>query len=214
MRAFSARMVSSSAAIRDSAASASAAKRCSRSTSAANCLSRRSSSATRSLARASSRSRSCNAVEPMQRCAGAGFGLAQLGQSGRDQRLALGGFRLRGRSCRHLAQHAASLACSASATPRHSRQPSADGTASPRPCAPWRRLRDSGSPASPASSGRRSGRRAGRSRPRPAADWFPPLSAAAPASCRRACRPEMPAASSSTRRRCSGLAWMISPMRP
>jgi len=34
------------------------------------------------------------------------------------------------------------------------------------------------------------------------------------ASWRRACRPAMPAASSSTRRRCSGLAWMISPMRP
>ena len=34
------------------------------------------------------------------------------------------------------------------------------------------------------------------------------------ASCRRACSPATPAASSSTRRRASGLAWMISPMRP
>ena len=38
--------------------------------------------------------------------------------------------------------------------------------------------------------------------------------AAARLRCGAACRPEMPAASSSTRRRCSGLAWMISPMRP
>ena len=93
----SARIVSSSAASRASAASASAARRFSRSTSAANWTRRTSSSAMRSLARASSRSRSCWAT--LSRCkrrAGAGLGLAQFRHRGGGQRLALGGFGLRG----------------------------------------------------------------------------------------------------------------------
>ena len=152
-------------------------------------------------------------VEPVQRGAGARLGLAQSGSAaaasawrleasasaprcGRRPRARTGPWRARPRP------------------PRRSRRSSAGDRASPRPCAPAPRPCDSGSPAAPASSARRSGRRAGRSRPRARSRLVSAAFSRSSASWRRACRPEMPAASSSTRRRCSGLAWMISPMRP
>ena len=69
-------------------------------------------------------------------------------------------------------------------------------------------------PGAPGASAHRSAAPAGRSRPRAAPRLVSAAFSRSSASWRRACRPATPAASSSTRRRCSGLAWMISPMRP
>ena len=103
--------------------------------------------------------------EPLQSGRGAGLGLAQRRQFGGAHRLDAGGLGLLAGALGHLAD--AEVVGAARLPPRrHWPRASADGTAWPRPCAPWPRLRGSGSPAAPASSGRRSVRRVARSRPR------------------------------------------------
>ena len=103
--------------------------------------------------------------EALQPGRGAGFALAQRRQFGGADRLDAGGFGLLAGALGHFA-NAEVVGLRGFRRRRHGPRSSADGTAWPRPCAPWLRLRGSGWPAGPASSGRPSGRRAGRSRPR------------------------------------------------
>ncbi len=155
--------------------------------------------------------------EAMQRGAGAGFGFAQAAAERPTKHSPAC---VEASACAPVRAgdfaHGSVLArCSASATFGIGRQSSADGTASPRPCGPARTPRDS---APPGVAWRLSAFDLGGE----LADHvfealqvgFRPRVSRSSASWRRACRPEMPAASSSTRRRCSGFAWMISPMRP
>jgi hypothetical protein len=73
----------------------------------------------------------------------------------------------------------------------------------------------SGWPGGPGASGCRAGFPVRRRHPRAVRDWFPPPRRRSSASWRRECRPEMPAASSSSaRREPAAFAWISSPIWP
>ena len=99
--------------------------------------------------------------EPLQSGGGAGLGLAQRRQFRGAHRLDAGRLGLFAGAFGHLAD-AEVVGLRSPPIRRHWPPASADETAAPRPCAPWPRLRGSGSPAAPASSGRRSARPAAR----------------------------------------------------